>query len=252
MSIRIGHRGDRWIELGAWHAVVGDALRFCDAAGALLFLRQRIQPEDLRRLRALLTDRDVVLQRLDEAVLLQLVSQRLHAGTLKAVAWYDRIYSFTEPVAAWQPPRIELPAPAPRESAPFRESSELSRVAPAPAPLMPGDVDAQAQASALREAASDGTPFCEICQRTPPEPLTSPTGTMTESLSEPTLPRDSDAAAQARVLREAAEEGTPLLRDLPALPQRVAVNPGAPSPGLQTPRAAPAGPLRFRRLEVSG
>lgn len=165
MSLRIGHRGDRWIELGAWHAVVGEALRFYDAMGAMLFLRERIQPNDIRTLRALLTAESALTRRLDDAAVLRLVSHRLHARKLKAVAWYERSYGFVERPVVWQLPRAELPAAPLREAAP--DLADLYLSAPAAGPLMPGDWNAEAQAHTLREAALDGTPLCEICQRSP-------------------------------------------------------------------------------------
>lgn len=161
MGVRIGHRGDRWIELGAWHAVDGEALRFSDEAGALRFLREQLQTCDLRTLRDLLTRDHALLRGHDDAVVLRLVSQRLHTRTLKAVAWHAPHASVDRIAAVWQPARVELPAAQPRESAPV----EAPRAAPAAASLMPADWDAEAQALTLRAAAEHGTPFCEICQR---------------------------------------------------------------------------------------
>lgn len=160
MSVRIGHRGDRWIELGAWHAVAGEALRFGDEAGAHRFLREQLQTCDLRTLRGLLTRDHALLRGHDDAVVLRLVAQRLHTRALKAVAWHAPHDSVDRVAAAvWQPARVELPAAQPRESAPV----EAPRAAPAS--LMPADWDAEAQALTLRAAAERGTPFCEICQR---------------------------------------------------------------------------------------
>lgn len=162
MGVRIGHRGDRWIELGAWFAVTGEALRFCDATGALLFLRERITPGDLRTLRALLTHENALTGRLDDAAVLRLVAHRLCARTLKATLWHERRYSFVERAALWQPARVELPAPAPRVAEP---SAELQAAVPEKAETLPADVDAAAQAETLRTAARTGAPFCEICRK---------------------------------------------------------------------------------------
>jgi len=205
MSVRIGHRGDRWIELGAWHDVRGEALRFADLAAALLFLRERVTAGDPRTLRALLTRDSAVTPRLDDAALLRLVARRLHAGTLKAVVWHERRYSLVDQTPLWQPPRVVLPAAEPRVAAPapVEEPPPL-----APAPAMPDDWDAAAQAATLRAAARDGAPFCEVCRRPPatPPPRVAPAAA---APPRPTLPPDSDAAAQAATLRAAARDGAP-------------------------------------------
>ncbi len=158
MGVRIGHRGDRWIELSAWHATTGAALRFSDITGALLFLRERIGPDDVRTLRALLTHDNATTGRLDDAAVMRLVAHRLCARTLKAVVWHERRDSFVERRAAWQPARVELPAAEPRIAQPQGEFE----IAPT---ALPDDLDPAAQASTLREAARSGVPFCEICQR---------------------------------------------------------------------------------------
>lgn len=230
MSVRIGHRGDRWVELGAWHAVGGEALRFCDSGGALLFLREQVTPLDLRALRRLLTAEDAMTPRLDDAVVLRLVAHRLQLRTLKAVAGQERRRSFVGRKPVWTPPRIELPAPAPRESAPVVELPAVESpptVAPTPG------VAADAQALTLREAAREGTPFCEICEpkpvrkasQTPPDRATSQppparkasqrspaderSSAAPQSATDELFPADSNAVAQARTLRSAARDGAP-------------------------------------------
>lgn len=255
MNVRIGHRGDRWVELGAWHAVTGEARRFCDATGALLFLRERMTAGDIRALRGLLTRVSAASRPLDDAALLRLVAHCLHSRTLKAVVWHERRYGVTQQIEAWQAPRVELPAPAPRESAPVPElpiapppprpapvpelsDGEAQAIAlrkaarsgvacceicqqvqpPAPAePALLADSDPDRQAEALREAARDGLPFCEVCQRTPspapprPPPTARPVPAAPQPSPPPVdaMPADSDPVAQAETLRAAASEGTP-------------------------------------------
>lgn len=201
MGVRIGHRGDRWVELGAWHAVSGEALRFCDLTGALLFLREQVAPPDLRALRGLLTRDDAMVRRLDDAVVLRLVAHRLHQRTLKAVAWHERRYGFVETLAVYSPPRIELPAPTLRESALVADPPAIAP--PRPSPAAPRDEEAEAQAFTLREAARSGAPFCEICERSPGPEASQP------APPDELFPATSDPAAQARTLREAASEGAP-------------------------------------------
>ncbi len=201
MNVRIGHRGDRWVELGAWHAVMGEARRFCDASGALLFLRARMTAGDLRALRGLLTRVNAVNRPLDDAALLRLVAHCLHSRTLKAVVWHERRDDVAQQIEAWQPPRVELPAPAPRESAPVEELP-IAPPPPRPAPA-PALSDGEAQAIALRKAARDGVACCEICQRVPPPPPPVDAGPVDA------LPVDSDPVAQAETLRAAASDGTP-------------------------------------------
>jgi hypothetical protein len=204
MSVRIGHRGDHWIELGARHIVHGEALRFLDVSGALLFLREHITAGDLRTLRALLTRDNAMTPRLDDAALLRSVAHRLHAGALKAVVWHERRDTFVEQAPHWQPPRLVLPAAEPRVAAPA-PVDEPPPHAPAPPPVMPRDWDAAAQAATLRAAARDGSPFCEVCR--PPPPAAPPRPPAPPPAS--TLPPNSDGAAQARALREAARDGAP-------------------------------------------
>lgn len=163
MSVRIGHRGDRWIELGPWHdhgmTGVGEVLRFHDADGALRFLREQVDAGDLRTLRALLNHEHPLLRGQADAVVLRLISQRLCTRALRAVARHEPRETVVERASVWQPARVELPAPEIRESAPAEESRSQ------PAAAMPADWDAEAQAHTLRAAAELGTPFCEICQR---------------------------------------------------------------------------------------
>ena len=200
MNVRIGHRGDRWVELGAWHAVTGEAHRFCDATGALLFLRERMTPGDIRALRGLLTRVTATNRPLDDAALLRLVAHCLHSRTLKAVVWHERRYGVALKIETWQPARVELPAPAPRESAPV---DELPIAPPPPAPVpVPELSDGEAQAIALRKAARDGVPFCEECQSTPSPPPV-------DKGPVDALPANNDPVAQAEALWAAASDGTP-------------------------------------------
>ena len=197
MSVRIGHRGDRWFELGAWHALAGEALRFEDSARALLFLREQAEAGDIRRLRALLTRDNAMTQRLDDAVVLRLVAHRLHTRTLKAVAWHDRRFSFVDATLQWQPTRVEVPAAPPRSPLEFTAAPEP----PPPAPPTSFE-QPQAQAQALRAAASAGAPFCAVCQPPaarphPPEP------------PRPELALAGAPEAQAQALQAAARTGAP-------------------------------------------
>ncbi len=199
MSVRIGHRGDRWFELGDWHALAGEALRFEDDARALLFLRRQAEAGDVRRLRALLTRDNAMTQRLDDAVVLRLVAHRLHVRTLKAVAWFDRRFSFVATPALVQAPRVEIPAAAPRSPLQFEARPE-----PAPAaPTAPAFEQPLAQAQALRAAARTGVPFCAVCQPPVERPQAS------EPPPGPQLAVDGDAEAQAQALVAAASLGAP-------------------------------------------
>ncbi len=208
--VRIGHRGDRWFELGTWLGRAGGSLRFVDSAGALLFLRQQLMAGDLRRLRQLVGREDPTALRLDDTAVLQRVAQRLVRGQLAAVLRYD-IRESVPLQQVWEPPEAVLPAPEPRVSPP-------PPTLPPPEPVAP--INGAAQAVALRQAATDGTPFCEECakaqlakaaaSRQPTSAVTADGAAQaTPVAARPPSPAMTADAAQAVTLRTAAAKGTP-------------------------------------------
>jgi hypothetical protein len=195
MSVRIGRRGGRWIEVAPWHSAgEREAVRFDDVAHALRFLREGIGPGDVRALRGLIAD-ETATSRLDDPAVLRLVAGRLLARRFRAVIEQERGPGFVERRVEGVLSKVVLPAPPPRVAPIVEEADEVARE-------QPELRDPVGQALTLVEAARDGVPFCEICDapKLSPEPI--------EVAPEP-LPADLDPAEQAATLIEAARGGVP-------------------------------------------
>jgi len=115
------------------------------------------------------------------------------------------------PLDQLQPvPLPALPAPA---SSP--------RAAPAPAPAAPVEttfapnLDVAAQVAVLLQAARDGVPFCEECERAKRERAAPPSAPA--ALAEAPMTRnpevDAQVAAQVAVLLQAAQDGAPFCEE---------------------------------------
>jgi hypothetical protein len=193
MSVRIGVRGGRWIEVAPRHPG-GEVLRFDDVAHALRFLREGIGPGDVRALRGLLADESGT-SRLDDPAVLRLVAGRLVARRLAAVIGQEWGPGFVAERIEGVLPKVVLPAPAPRVSAIDEEVAEVARE-------RPEAWEPVAQAWTLVAAARDGTPFCEICEA--PKPSARPIEVAADSLV-----KDVEPAEQAATLIEAARRGVP-------------------------------------------
>ena len=115
---------------------------------------------------------------------------------------------------------------------PSAPSTKLSRVvvprktktsdspAPADPPTFPPQHDPGSQAETLADAAEDGVPFCEECERarqklassTPP-PAQTPAAIPPPSPPEKSFPANHDAVAQAKSLSDAAKSGIPFCEE---------------------------------------
>ena len=81
----------------------------------------------------------------------------------------------------------------------------------------PAQHDPAAQSETLAGAAEDGAPFCEECEKarleqlanSPPSPPPQPPA----KPDPPSFPENHDAAAQAKTLSEAADEGVPFCEE---------------------------------------
>jgi hypothetical protein len=115
--------------------------------------------------------------------------------------------------------------------------------APVEATLDPG-TDPASQAQALKNAAEKGAPFCEQCAKSalppPPKPPaaaasapapastpTPPAPSTPETTEQPTLGPDTDAAAQAQALREAAQTGVPFCAECEKARRQMQANAGS-------------------------
>jgi len=170
---------------------------------ALLWLRQfesdGLFVQELRRLMG-----SQALLPAEDARLLQDAADQLSAGTLQICGEFCGHYrtagtetKFTEADDDAIPPKSTAPAPAPATS---NEETPQEAAAAAFAP----NTDDQTTAQVLKEAAQNGTPFCEECAKPKPQPAP-----VKAPEPEATLPADVDAAAVAQALRDAAETGVP-------------------------------------------
>jgi hypothetical protein len=195
MSVRIGRRGGRWIEVAARHSEgEREAERFDDVAHALRFLRDGIGPGDVRALRGLLAH-ETAIARLDDPAVLRVVAGRLLARTFTAVVGLERGPGFVAERVEGVLSRVVLPAPAPRASSIVEDAGEVARE-------RPESWEPVAQAQTLVAAARAGTPFCEIC-----EAPGSSAGRIEVAAVAPA--EGLDPAAQAATLIDAARSGVP-------------------------------------------
>jgi hypothetical protein len=151
-------------------------------------------PDEAREAASRLADHSAAARQLiglsgvDGIRLIAWTTERLEAGDLR-ILWRrrERITIAEAPTAA--------PPPAPRRTpAPARPS------APTPAySTFPAGIDAAAIAQILKDAAKDGTPFCEEC--------------MKAALEYTTFPANFDAEAVAESLKSAAQQGIPFCEE---------------------------------------
>jgi hypothetical protein len=181
----------------AGRAPAATRVRFADRQAALRFLRGVVagDPAGLRALRRTLaalpaqSDSDVL-----EALAAALASSRLRVYARPRVR---PVFARRDPIEAPVEPVFDPPPVAP-----------VSVEAPPPE-LPPEFLEPATQAQALREAAADGVPFCEECEKARRAQPSAPPPLAAESEEVARV----DAAAQAQALREAARAGLPFCEE---------------------------------------
>jgi len=193
---------------------------------ALSWLR-RFQSDRLvmSELRTLLDRAANPLSRSSDDAVLKEVAARLSSGEFHICTEYGHPIHMA--VADVQPADPDAAAKEALENAPPARAPAPPppAPAPAPAPTIPENADAAQIASVLTEAAQEGAPFCEVCEKAKaeeaaaaaaaapkpaaaasPAPATKPPAPPPAAA---TFPPTLDAAAVAQGLQNAAEKGTP-------------------------------------------
>lgn len=144
----------------------------------------------------------------DDKRVLEEVAARLSSGEFHVCA--EASYPFRTPEAKIMPPDPDAETAAQIMSAPPAPPSP----APAPAPeaeppaTLPQNADAAQIAEALRQAAQQGTPFCEECAKaTQAAKLNSAAQLPPPPPPESTLPPSVDPVAMAQALQTASRDG---------------------------------------------
>jgi hypothetical protein len=170
----------------AWEAPgVGERVRLDDRFVARSFLARLHARGDGLALRRLAASQ-LAGARLDDAELLDQLAGWIASGRIRIAVSSKIPLSTTGDEEAIAPaPELPWDAPSPMEPVALVEEA-----------MPPASTDMQLQAQALREAAREGVPFCEECEKL-------------KKAKEADEAARLDQAAQAATLRRAAETGTP-------------------------------------------
>ena len=205
----------------------GAVLEFSDEADAHRFLRGLFDhPRSLETVRAALTralpGRD--LSRAPRGELMMLLAREVAAGRLRVAARPPRRVldipvgaASSAPPPAAPPARVTESTPADTQPAPAAAAPAAEEAADDPET----NTDVQAQAETLKQAAQNGTPFCEECEKlrkareaeaAQAEPAAAPQPEPAPPPPPADFP-DHDTEAQAAVMTAAAEDGTPFCEE---------------------------------------
>lgn len=186
-----------WISrVPAARAARARRLTFRDERAALLFLRQlvAVDGEGYARVRRLLREQRFATRalRFDDDSVLHTLAAHIASSELLVHATDEPLvrYHFPEPVEEAAPAPIEVAAVAPEPEP--------------PPPVTPAEFeDVEAQVAALRQAAEEGMPFCEECQKAREQAALEPSADFA----------DTNEEAQVAALVAAAEEGVPFCEE---------------------------------------
>jgi hypothetical protein len=208
--------------------------RFRGRADLALAWLQRFENDRrvMSELRHLLVESGNAMPRATDRQVLEDIAQRLAAGELHVCA---------ESSHPFHHDTTEVKIPAESEEEPAAGPSPAPAPAPPPPPpaaqeTLPEDADADKIADSLKEAAQNGTPFCEECKKaagkavrpvvTPASPgaagaatqavLRSSTAVIADDTVPPSqggLSPDLDPVNFARVMKEAAASGQPFCEE---------------------------------------
>jgi hypothetical protein len=141
----------------------------------------------------------------DPKLILEQVAEKMSTGEIQVCAEICGPVALNNSAGFPAGETDELPIPVANAPAPAPPAPE-----PQEQPTLGPDSDAQAQAQVLKNAAEDGVPFCEECAKkaAAAEAASKAVAPQPEPPApEPTLGQNNDAAAQAQVLRDAAQSG---------------------------------------------
>jgi hypothetical protein len=171
------------------------ALGFGSEQQAILFLRRLPDLFELRRFISQRYSRESHLWRTEDLF-------RKMAGEL--------VRKRVKVLKRWIPAESSPAVSAPPTKVPRKEAVDRQELAEPPTFLSNHDNDAQSQT--LLDAASDGEPFCEECEkaRRAAQPFT---GGAAEPPEPDSLPPNSDGDAQAETLIAAARDGVPFCEE---------------------------------------